>query len=183
MSNSDIISDDALIEGCIKGNRKIQEELYRKYAKQMYQICLTYEPDRECAKDILQEAFVKVFRNILTHDKQSSLQGWIRKIITNTAIDHFRKVKIGEKRFINLDVIKKEDEPYAPEHLHSLESEDILNRIKQLPNGARLVFNLYSLEGYSHREISEKLGISEGTSKSQLSRAKQLLQEWLEDYK
>lgn len=110
------------------------------------------------------------------------MQGWIRKIITNTAIDHFRRVKISEQRFINIEDVKKESEPREQE-VYSLGSKDIMNKVQQLPEGARLVFNLYSLEGYNHKEISEMLGISEGTSKSQLSRAKQLLQEWLEEYR
>lgn len=174
--------DGELVAGCLREDRKMQEMLYRKYAKTMYNICLAYEPDRDSAKDILQESFIKVFRNISDYNKQGSLQGWIRRIITNTAIDHFRKVKIEEKRFINVDLVKREDEPHVLE-VYSFNTNDILNKVQQLPEGARLVFNLFSLEGFNHKEIAEKLGISEGTSKSQLNRAKQLLQGWLGEYK
>jgi RNA polymerase sigma factor (sigma-70 family) len=182
MPNSEYFDDEELVVGCLREERMMQEMLYRKYAKTMYNICLAYEPDRDSAKDILQEAFIKVFRSISEYKQQGSLQGWIRRIITNTAIDHFRKVKIEEKRFINIDLVKKDDEPQIHE-VYSLNTKDIMNKVQQLPEGARLVFNLFSLEGFNHKEIAEKLGISEGTSKSQLNRARQLLQEWLGEYK
>ena len=89
---SEELSDDDLIRGCRENNRKIQEMLYRRYAKVMYNLCLIYESDRDNAKDILQEAFIKVFRNINNFDGKGSLQNWIKRIVTNTAIDHYRKI-------------------------------------------------------------------------------------------
>jgi RNA polymerase sigma factor (sigma-70 family) len=178
MSITEFLSDEELVAGSIRGDRRIQEIVYRKYAKTMYNICLAYEPDRDIAKDILQDSFIKVFRTISTFNNQGSLEGWIRKIITNTAIDHFRQAKIAESRFFAIDSLLRSEEPHVKENT-VMENEDILKVVKQLPEGARLVFNLYSLEGYNHKEISEMLGISEGTSKSQLSRAKQLLKERL----
>ena len=182
MPETEFLDDKELVAGCVRDDRRKQELLYRKYAKTMFKICVAYEPNHDLAKDILQDAFIKVFKTISTYSHQGSLQGWIRRIITNTAIDHFRQAKIAESRFFAIDSLERSEEP----HLNGngiLESEDILKVVKQLPDGARLVFNLYSLEGYNHKEISEMLGISEGTSKSQLSRAKQLLQEWLTEFR
>lgn len=171
------LSDQQLITGCLKNDRRVQELLYRKYANEMYSICLAYEPDRDNAKDILQEAFVKVFKSIKTYDGKGSLKGWIRRIITNTAIDHYRQ-KEKEKSFVDVDKISNTT-PSNHEEFGILESQDILAQVKRLPEGARVVFNLFALEGYSHKEIAEMLCITEGTSKSQFSRARQLLQEWI----
>lgn len=172
------LSDQQLIAGCLKNDRRVQELLYRKYANEMYSICLAYEPDRDNAKDILQEAFVKVFKSINTYDNKGALKGWIRRIITNTAIDHYRQ-KEKENSFVDVEKISNTTHS-SSEEFSILESQDILAQVKRLPEGARVVFNLFALEGYSHKEIAEMLCITEGTSKSQFSRARQLLQEWIE---
>lgn len=171
------LSDQQLIAGCLKNDRRVQELLYRKYANEMYSICLAYEPDRDNAKDILQEAFVKVFKSINTYDNKGALKGWIRRIITNTAIDHYRQ-KGKENSFVDVEKISNTIQS-SSEEFGILESQDILAQVKRLPEGARVVFNLFALEGYSHKEIAEMLCITEGTSKSQFSRARQLLQEWI----
>ncbi len=171
------LSDQQLIAGCLKNDRRVQELLYRKYANEMYSICLAYEPDRDNAKDILQEAFVKVFKSINTYDNKGALKGWIRRIITNTAIDHYRQ-KGKENSFVDVEKISNTTQS-SSEEFGILESQDILAQVKRLPEGARVVFNLFALEGYSHKEIAEMLCITEGTSKSQFSRARQLLQEWI----
>ena len=177
MTSLNNLSELQLIEGCIKKDRRVQEQLYRKYANEMHSICLAYEPDRDGAKDILQEAFVKIFKSIASFDNRGSLKGWIRRIITNTAIDHYRQ-KQKELTFIDVEKISNTISG-DNEELSVLESQDILTQVKRLPEGARIVFNLFALEGFSHKEIAEKLSITEGTSKSQFSRAKQLLQEWV----
>ena len=174
---SEELSDDDLIRGCRENNRKIQEMLYRRYAKVMYNLCLIYESDRDNAKDILQEAFIKVFRNINNFDGKGSLQNWIKRIVTNTAIDHYRK-NIDEVQYIPIENI---NHPFSSEESVNsiLNTKDIISQVNRLPDGARMIFQLFVIEGYSHKEIAELLNISEGTSKSQTNRAKQLLQQWI----
>jgi RNA polymerase sigma factor (sigma-70 family) len=174
------VSDELLVNGFMKNDRKIQELLYRKFSRDMYNICLTYENDRDKAKDILQEGFIKVFRSIKAYDNQGSLKGWIRKIISNTAIDHWRK---SSKEFdlLSIDDLSSRDQPFESPGT-SFNCSDIMILVNKLPAGAKLIFNLYALEGYSHKEIAEKLNISVGTSKSQVNRARQLLQQSLGDF-
>jgi RNA polymerase sigma factor (sigma-70 family) len=171
------ISEETLVKGCINNNRKIQELLYRKFSSEMFSICVAYENDRDKAKDILQDGFIKVYRNIESYDNQGSLKGWIRRIITNTAIDHWRK-SLKENQFLSIDALAFKDQPFDQSST-SINCTDILNQVSKLPSGARMIFNLYALEGYSHKEIAEKLKISEGTSKSQVNRARQLLKQYL----
>jgi len=173
-------SDDDLVRGCRENNRKSQEMLYRRYARSLYNLCLIYESDRDNAKDILQEAFIKIFRNINSFDRQGSIAGWMKKIITNTAIDHYRK-NCPEAQFIPIENIvhhSSNEESVAS----ILNEKDIISQVNRLPKGARMIFQLHAIEGYSHKEIADLLHISEGTSKSQISRAKQLLQHWIGDY-
>ena len=174
---SDELSDDDLIRGCRGNNRKSQEMLYRRYANAMYKLCLIYESDRDNAKDILQEAFIKIFRNIDSYDRTGSLKGWMKKIITNTAIDHYRE-NCREAQFIPIENIVP---PFSNEESVAsiLNTKDIISQVNRLPHGARMIFQLYAIEGYSHKEIADLLNISEGTSKSQINRAKQLLQQWI----
>lgn len=143
----------------------------------MYNICLSYIGDRELAQDILQEGFIKVFTNIKNFVQTGSLEGWIRKTIVNTSIDYFRKKSKLHKYIVNDSIADAED--IQDDVLDKLSTEEILRRVAELPDGARIIFNLYALEGYSHKEIADKLNISIGTSKSQLSRAKNLLKKWL----
>lgn len=145
----------------------------------MYAICLSYAKDRAAAQDILQDGFVKVFEKIKTYQSEGSLEGWIRRIISNTAIDHYRR-KSTLNKFIEFD-------PQPSDHnghntvSDSLQAKEILEQVRKLPDGAQVIFNLYAVEGFSHKEISEKLQISEGTSKSQVNRARTLLQKLLND--
>jgi len=154
--------------------------LYRRYAKSLYNLCLIYENDRDNAKDILQEAFIKIFRNINKFDRKGSLLGWMKKIITNTAIDYFRK-NYKESQLIPIENVVQ---PFSDEESVSsiLNTEDIISQVNRLPRGARMIFQLHAIEGYSHKEIAALLHISEGTSKSQINRAKQLLQQWIGNY-
>ena len=172
-------TDEELIKGCIRNDRKYQELLYRKFSKTMYAVCLSYAKDRSAGQDILQDGFVKVFEKIKTYQSEGSLEGWIRRIITNTAIDHYRK-RATLNKFIDFD-------PEPSDHngqntvSDSLHAEELLQQVRKLPDGAQVIFNLYAVEGFSHKEISEKLQISEGTSKSQVNRARTLLQKLLND--
>ena len=164
--------EDLLIKGCKKGDRDSQEALYRKFAADMYALCLSYTNDEGSAQDILQEGFLKVFRKINNFNQSGSFEGWVRKIIVNTAIDHLRK----EKKIYNyIEYSNSESIAENPSIYQRLNLEQILVFIQTLPEGARTILNLFAIEGYSHREISEKLSISVGTSKSQFNRAKNLL--------
>lgn len=171
--------EELMIEGCRKNDRKYQEQLYRKYADEMYNVCLAYEKDRDMVKDILQDAFVKVFRNIGNYNRKGSFKGWLRRIVVNTAIDHFRLKNNNLNSYVDIETIAD----YTPEKINdpnNTNAKDILRMVERLPEGARIIFNLFALEGFSHKEIAEQLNISEGTSKSQYSRARQLLQERFE---
>lgn len=172
--------DLVLLKGCLENDRRLQKQLYQKYFKAMFQICLSYSGDRAEAKDILQDAFIKVFTSLESFNSKNSLEGWIRRIVTNTAIDYFRK----RERLVFLDEFP--DEPDEEERgtfsFQELTNEVILYHIKKLPDGARVVFNLFAVEGLQHKEIAERLGITEGTSKSQYKRARNLLKKWLYQY-
>ncbi|MFW5915953.1 MAG: RNA polymerase sigma factor [Bacteroidota bacterium] len=179
MEERDLYSDSELIQGCRNNDRKYQELLYRKFAKKMYGICMSYAKDRSMAQEILQDGFVKVFKKIDTFKEEGSLEGWIRRIITNTALDYLRqKSKLYE--FID-DNREVEEERLDNSILEKINADGIFNMIKQLPEGAKAVFNLYAVEGYSHKEIAEKLEITEGTSKSQFKRARSQLKTLLRD--
>ncbi len=179
MEERELYSDSELIQGCRNNDRRYQELLYRKYAKKMYGICMSYAKDRSMAQEILQDGFVKVFKKIDSFKEQGSLEGWIRRVITNTALDHLRqKSKLYE--FID-DNREVEEERLDNSILDKINADGILNMIGQLPEGAKAVFNLYAVEGYSHKEIAEKLEITEGTSKSQFKRARNLLKTLLRD--
>ena len=154
--------------------------LYRKYFTTMFRICLSYSGDKDEAKDILQDAFVKVFTSLDKYSSKGSLEGWIRRIVTNTAIDYFR----AKKRLIFKDEFPDEPEDEEDDFFEEDEitTDIILFYIRQLPDGARVVFNLYVVEGMTHKEISTKLGINEGTSKSQYKRARTILKERINEY-
>jgi len=168
-----LYSDEELLAGCKKNKRHYQEILYRKYARKMYGLCMSYAPERDMAQDILQDAFIKVFNKIKDFKKDGSLEGWIRKIIVNTALDHLRK-QTREYRYVVDNDGDKEDE-CNPDAIENLKTEDVLKMVAELPEGARMVFNLHVLEGYTHKEIAEKMNITEGTSKSQFNRARKKL--------
>lgn len=177
-SNHNITEND-LINGCIGGDRRMQEELYRRFSPKMYGVCLRYAANTEEAEDILQEGFIKVFKKLTSFRGDGSFEGWIRRIFVNTAIEHFRR-----KRYLQ-PVTDKEENTIEGKYLSVLDEmaeRDILALVQQLSPGYRTVFNMYVVEGYSHKEIAEILGISEGTSKSQLSRAKLILQDMVEEF-
>jgi RNA polymerase sigma factor (sigma-70 family) len=174
MPSNHLPNDHDLIEGCLLGNPVMQKKLYDKYAPKMYGICLRYAANGEDAKDILQDGFVKVFVNLSKYLATGSFEGWMRRIFVNTAIEHYRKKN-------QLYAINENQEENIPNQevsaLDELAAEDIIKLISELPNGYRTVFNLFAVEGYSHKEIATMMNISEGTSKSQYARAKAWLQE------
>jgi len=138
---------------------------------------MSYAGDRTMAQDILQESFIKIFNKIKEFKSEGSLEGWLRRIVANTAIDHLRQKQRTQDYISDREEIKEESK--EADGLENLQTQDILKQVSKLPDGARLVFNLYALEGYTHKEIAQKLNITEGTSKSQFNRARKLLMTWL----
>ena len=168
--------DDALVAGCIKGDRAMQRALYQKYAAQMMAVCLRYCRCREDAEDVLQEAFVKVFNHIEKFRKESALSYWIKRIVINTALNYHRKsVYLYPHLAIDdMHSLGGDDPSLANYHYREL-----LTMLQTLPQGCQVVFNLYAIEGYKHQEIAKMLDISEGTSKSQYARARSLMKEMI----
>ena len=165
---------DSLLEGCKRGDRKAPESLYKALASRMMGVCLRYAKDSYEAEDILQMGFVKVFQKISDFRGDGSFEGWIRRIMVNTAIEAYRR----NMRNLNVvDIDEVYDQPQSTFDMNGLELKDLLKLVQELSNGYRLVFNMYVIEGYSHKEIAETLGITEGASKSQLSRARSILKE------
>ncbi len=168
------VTEAEIIEGCRAGKRELQKALYERYSGKMYNICLRYAKSKYEAEDILQEGFIKVFDKIGQFAGTGSFEGWIRRIVVNSALEVIRKRKID---FSSID-IKYVQDPH--EHtfntISTLNTKELLAIIQELPDGYKTVFNLYVIEGYQHSEIAEMLSISEGTSKSQLARARNLLQ-------
>lgn len=160
-------------EGCKVQNRKAQALLYDYYSKKMFAVCMRYAQTTLEAEDILQNGFIKIFSKHDLYDGKGSLEGWIKRIIVNTAIETFRK---NQGRY--MESIEQNDRLHLTSDIGTDQTgyKDLLKLIQQLPLGYRTVFNLYAIEGYSHKEIAELLRISEGASKSQLSRARQWLQ-------
>jgi RNA polymerase sigma-70 factor (ECF subfamily) len=172
--SNQIISDSDLIAGCIRGDRKMQYELYQRYSPKMFGVCLRYAGNTEEAEDVLQEGFIKIFKKIDSFRSEGSFEGWIRRIFVNTAIEHFRR-----KSYLQ-PITEREESTVEGKYvsvLDSLAEKDIIKLVQQLSPGYRTVFNMYVVEGYTHKQIADILGISEGTSKSQLSRAKIILQD------
>ncbi len=183
MNPIDNYTDDDLIKGCLKNNRKYQELLYKKYAKRMFSICKSFTDDNDDAKDILQDSFIKVFQKMLDYETSGSLEGWIRRIITNTAIDYYRK-STRLNKFIEDETKNHDKDVFTTDSvLSQINFEEVMNVVRTLPTGSRIIFNLFVVEGYTHEEIAEKLQISVGTSKSQVNRAKGILQKKLTDQK
>ena len=166
-------TEEQIREGCVKGDCKYQQMLYNMFASKMFSVCLRYANEYNSAQDLLQEGFVKVFKNVEKFRGEGSFEGWVRRIFVNTAIEHYRKQ-------VNLyalhDTEARGYEFYEENALETLKQEDIMKMIQKLSDGYRTVFNLYVIEGFSHKEIGGMMGISEGTSKSQLARARYLLQ-------
>lgn len=165
-----------LLKGSLQNDRECQYKLYSLLSSKMYAVCLRYVKDREMAEDLLQEGFIKVFSNLEKYRGDGSFEGWVRKIFVNTAIEHYRK-STRMYPIVNLDHAVNDDNVIA--FVDDLEVEDLMKMIHKLSPGYRTVFNLYVIEGYSHKEIAEMLNITEGTSKSQLARARYLLQDMI----
>lgn len=172
------MSELDLVKGCLRENQHCQAEIFRRYAGKMLTVCLRYARHRMEAEDTLQDAFIKIFDNIGQFESKGSLEGWIRRIVVNTALK-----KYGQKSFRDetIGIADGYDLSLEPSIYSDLHEEELLNLIAQLPDGYRLVFNLYAIEGYSHHEIATMLGIEESTSRTQLLKARKLLQQRIVD--
>ena len=165
---------DILLKGCKKGKPKSQEALYRRFASAMYGICLQYASSEEDAQDIMQEGFIKVYNKLDQVNNPAAFPGWIRRVMINTALEKYRSQVILQR----VDDVKEDIRDEADNGIfENLTSQELVELIQTLSPRYRMVFNLYAIEGYSHKEISDELGISTGTSKSNLSRARAILQE------
>ena len=157
----------------------MQHELYKRFAPLMFGVCLRYAGNTQEAEDILQEGFIKVFSKLGSFRGEGSFEGWVRRIFVNTAIEHYRK-KIQIQ-----PITEYEENTIEGKYLSALDDmaeKDIIHLVQQLSPGYRTVFNMYVIEGYTHKQIAEALGINEGTSKSQLSRARLILQELVKTF-
>ena len=171
--------DLKLIESCTEGDRAAQKVLYDRLAPRMFPVCIRYVGDRETAEDVLQDGFVTLFTHLKSYKGEGSFEGWARKIFVTTALMELRK-KDALKMSEDLEAVRGMKTDTASQ-LQNIGYKDLMRIITQLPPGFRTVFNMYAIEGYSHKEIGEELGISETTSRTQLSRARIWLQNKLKE--
>ena len=164
---------DDIIKGCVSGRSNAREKLYNLYSGKMWAVCLRYTHNYDEAKDVLQDGFIKIFEKISQFEGRGHFEGWMRRIIVNTALASYRK-----HNYLNIDstFIPSNNEEIIENIECDLSAQDLMKIIQELPPQYRTVFNLYAIEGYAHKEIAEMLGINEGTSKSNLSRARDILQ-------
>jgi RNA polymerase sigma factor (sigma-70 family) len=167
-----MLGEKELIDGCAKGERASQKALYDRYCRKMMVFCLRYSKSKAEAEDILQEGFLKIFKNLSQFRSESRLDTWMTRIMINTALNHQRQklYMLPMVDVTELNLPESEEVSLAGFHL-----SELIQMIQSLPDGCRIIFNLFAIEGYSHKEIGEMLEVSEGTSKSQYNRAKMLL--------
>ncbi|WP_343635023.1 RNA polymerase sigma factor [Fluviicola sp.] len=172
------MDDLTLVNECAKGNSKAQRALFDKFAPKMLAVCQRYLRNNQEAEDVLQDGFVKVFQKIVDFKMEGSLEGWIRRIVVNTALDTIRK----NKKL--LDDVQVEEVQYkvsfTDHQFDGMDLAQLMKLIDEMPDGYRIVFNMFAIEGYSHKEIADTLGVTENTSKSQYSRARAFLRTQLE---
>jgi RNA polymerase sigma factor (sigma-70 family) len=168
------MTDKELVDGCLREERQVQELLFRRFAPRMKAVCMRYCQNQEDAEDALMETFVKVFDHIRTFSHQGALEGWIRRIAVNTSLN-----KIRSRRQTETLEPELHDTEIGDDALNRLETIELLEMIGKLPEGYRMVFNMYAVEGYSHHEIAGMLGIEEVTSRTQLAKARRALQKMI----
>jgi RNA polymerase sigma-70 factor (ECF subfamily) len=174
-----MMSDLQIIEGCARHNRKAQQVLYDRYSRLLLGVCLRYASDKAEAEDILQDSFLKIYFNINEYSGTGSFVGWLRKVTVNTAITHYHK-NLKFRYHVDIDEYVSEETGVSSFEEDLFTSEELFRVLNELPSGYRMVFNLYAVEGYKHKEIAEMLGIDTNTSKSQYSRARAVIREKLE---
>jgi RNA polymerase sigma factor (sigma-70 family) len=170
---------DNIIRGCQAGDPRAQKELYILFKDKMFGICIRYAGNYDDAQDIVHDGFVKIYMKISQFRFEGSFEGWMRRIMVNTALEKYRM----QCQIINInDITKEVDGSNATDFSNEISARELVKFVQELSPRYRLVFNLYAIEGYSHKEISRKLDISEGTSKSNLSRARAILQDKVRKY-
>ena len=169
------MTEEELIKGCIRENAACQKEVFNRFAGRMLGVCQRYARNTADAEDILQDAFIKVFNKIGQFKFEGSFEGWIRRIAVNTALKKYSLIRY-DKEFTGYDINENQEGHSEPAAFSHLTEKDLLVLINSLPDGYRLIFNLYVIEGYQHEEIAGMLGIQPGTSRSQLVKARTLLQ-------
>lgn len=173
------MDEQKLIEACKNNDPRAQKLLYETFARKMMSVCLRYADSREMAEDFLQEGFIKVFSSIQSYNYEGSFEGWIRRIFVNTALEALRKNDLL-RNGVELDSLEPQQEvDYSA--VDRISADELMELIAQLPTGFRTVFNMFAVEGYSHKEIAQALHITESTSRSQYTRAKRLLQKWIKE--
>ena len=177
------MNEAKLAQFCIKGNNEGRKELYECFARQMMGICFRYTADEEISHDLLHDGFIKVFESIASfqYRGEGSLKAWMSKIFVNTALEYLRKKK-NQKEYVNIDEINEALVFEESEESDKIPKQVLMGFVSELPDGYRTVFNLYVIEEFSHKEVSEKLGISESSSRSQLARAKSALNQKVKEY-
>ena len=171
-----MLDEQQLIAGCIRNDLAAQKELYERFAPKMMLVCMRYSKDKVEAEDILQEGFFKVFDKISQFKRKGSFEGWVRRIMVNTALKNHRKTS---KMYAVVELDEARNKAADTSILSQYGFEDLLKLIQSLPENYRVVFNLYIMEGYTHQEIAKMCGMAEGTSKSNLARARAMLKELL----
>ncbi|MFN0015579.1 MAG: RNA polymerase sigma factor [Saprospiraceae bacterium] len=172
-----MLNEQELIRGCLRGSAQSQRQLYDQFAGKMYAVCLRYARSSSDATDILQEGFVKVFTKLDQFQFQGSFEGWVRRIMINTALRSYQRQRFDYETY---GYEHLPESPVEPDALASLSEAELLRLISRLPDGYRVVFNMVAIEGYSHAEVADMLGIQESTSRSQLTKARRWLCEQLE---
>lgn len=171
------MTEEAMLKGCLRNDPSAQQELYSRYSPKMLSVCYRYAKNREDAEDMLQEGFIKIFTQISQFQNRGALEGWIRRIIVHTCINNLKK----NKKFTeSVDLIHASGIHIREEMIPSIvQAKQVVECIRTLPIGYRTVLNLYAVEGYSHKEIAAMLDIEESTSRSQYTRAKNMLEDIL----
>ena len=172
------LTEKQLIVGCKRRLAKYQKEVFDRYAGKMLSVCKRYARHHMEAEDMMQDGFVKVFRYIDTFGDKGSFEGWIRRIMINTSLKHCSKSSF-KKESIGIETMP--DNSVNPDVFSKIGTDELLELIQTLPDGYRIVFNLYAIEGFSHKEIAETLGVGESTSRSQLVKARRILQKKVEE--
>lgn len=169
------MDEQSLIAGCIKGNQLAQKTLFESFSPKFFALCLRYMKSTDDAEDVLQEGMVKIFTKLPEYSGTGSFEGWMRRIIVNTCLDQIRK---NQKLKFDVSIDKEEYKLSMNAHiLENMSANELIEEIKKMPPGYRVVFNMFAIEGYSHQEIAQKLGVKESTSKSQYLRARAYLKE------
>jgi RNA polymerase sigma factor (sigma-70 family) len=167
------MTEEELLKGCLEERQDCQRELYKRFAGKMMVVCIRYTKDKLEAEDMLQDGFIKVFDNVGKFKQEGSLEGWVRRIMVNTALN---KIRANKMKFEDISETVSHLADGDTNVIDKLSEEAILEIISHLPNGYKYVFNMFAIEGFSHKEIAEKLGIEEASSRSQYAKARKYLQ-------